>query len=357
MLASTPASTPVPRYRAYLPFLDQSHPPAPTPTAALTSTPIPRAASPTPTINPFETPGLVPPTPTPRPTSVPAPAPVLAPIDKVTKWGLGVYREGNEVFKDLLVAKPGVILLMDPTPGWARRVRKEFPKAFIVGRPFRNEVSQPLENPGSTGATFADLVAEQAVPLKGVVDAWMSYNEVVGHGDLAAYQRYADFQVAFARRLQDVHGVAAGAGNDGSGAVEPEDYPRYFAEAIRASAYFGVHAYSPLGSKRLRDDAGWNVLRYRKIHDELERAGIRGVRMVITESGMGDGWLGRVDDAVMADDFFWLTDELYRDPYVIGHCAYGIWGNDAMWKAFDLRGTDILTRMGYYRSPAERTPS
>ena len=55
--------------------------------------------------------------------------------------------------------------------------------------------------------------------------------------------RYNRFQVAFAHRLQDVYGVAVVAGIDGSGAVEPEDYPRYFADAIRASRYFAVHAW------------------------------------------------------------------------------------------------------------------
>jgi hypothetical protein len=346
-----PAASPTSRPRIYLPELSQTLPtpvpPSPTPRPA-TSTPIPQ---------PTATPGPPRPTDTPRPTQPPAPTPgPPIPILKKTKWGLGVYREGNEVFNDLYVAKPTVILLQDPSVGWAKRVKETFPNAFVVGRRYKAEDDQPLDNPGPRGTALADWVAELAIPLRGVVDAWVSYNEVLGADYSEDYKRYNEFQVAFANRLQKVHGVDAVAANDGSAAVEPEEYPRYFADAIRASKYFGVHAYSALGSHRMRgDDADWHALRYRKIHNELERAGIGGVRMVMTESGLGDGWLHRVDDVIMADEFFWFTDELEKDPYVIGHAAYGLFGSlDARWKAFEMKGTDILTRMGYYEPPPRR---
>src|SRR5439155_13795158 len=103
----------------------------------------------------------------------------------------------------------------------------------------------PVSNPEQRGTDFADWVAELAVPLKGVVDGWMSYNEALGSEPSQDYTNYDRFQVAFAKRLQEGHGVAAVAANDGSGALEPSDYPTYFANAIRASAFFGVHAYSP----------------------------------------------------------------------------------------------------------------
>jgi hypothetical protein len=170
----------------------------------------------------------------------------------------------------------------------------------------------------------------------------MSYNEVVGHDAFEDYKRYNEFQVAFARRLQDVHGIAAVAANDGSGAVEPEDYPRYFAEAIRASQYFGVHAYSPPATSRMDVDAEWNALRYRKIHDELERAGIRGKQMVFTESGLGDGFRkGIASDEQMADDFVWFTRELAKDPYVIGHAAFGLFSGTGAWDRFELTDSNV----------------
>jgi hypothetical protein len=274
------------------------------------------------------------------------PPPERPPILRQSKWGVGVYRESNPIFDDLYATRPGVILLMDPSEGWARRVRACFPRAFIVGRRYLNEASQPLDNPEARGAAFADAVAERAVPLRNAVDAWVGYNEVTSHNGYDDYRRYDRFQVAFAQRLQDVHGVAAIAANDGSGTVEPGDYPKYFGDAIRASRYFAVHAYSPLGSRSMREEAEWHALRYRKIHDALDRAGLIGIQMVITESGLGDGFRGRVDEAAMADDFAWFTGELERDRYVIGHASFGLFGNDDRWRAFDLRGTDLLARLG-----------
>lgn len=336
----------------YLPSIGQTLPTVVAPTA----TPVPATRAPVAPIAPAGTPR---PTDTPRPTPPPNPTPgPRAPITKITKWGLGVYRESNEIFDDLYVAKPTVILLMDPTAGWARRIRHTFPKAFIVGRRHFAEVRQPLDNPGPRGTAFADLVADQAAPLRGVVDAWMSYNEALGSQPSDDYKRYNEFQVTFAQRLQGTHGVAAIAANDGSGAIDPANYPKYFADAIRASKYFGVHAYSPPASNSMKLDAEWNALRYRKINAELERAGIKNVKMVITESGLGDGWLNRVDDVQMAEDFFWFTDEMEKDPYVVGHASYGLFGvAGEEWRHFDMRGTDILNRMGYYEPPSRRPPT
>src|SRR5205823_2580672 len=93
---------------------------------------------------------------------VPLPPPERPPILRQSKWGIGVYRESNPIFDDIYTTRPGVILLMDPTEGWARRVRACFPKAFIVGRRYLNEASQPLDDPDARGAAFADVVAARA---------------------------------------------------------------------------------------------------------------------------------------------------------------------------------------------------
>ena len=72
----------------------------------------------------------------------------------------------------------------------------------------------------------------------------------------------------------------------------------------------------------------------------LEGAGLRGVRMVITESGLGDGWRGRARTTpAMAADFAWFTDELQkrRLGHHSGHASFGLFGNDDRWRAFDLR--------------------
>lgn len=311
--------------------------PTPSPTPRPTPTP-----SPTPTPRPT-------PTPTPAPTSTPAPTPTFppAPIEKVTKLGVGIYSGGGGHFLQALFRmKPTVILLMDPSADFAREVRRWFPKSFIVGRRF--VVNQPLDDPERRGEQFADFVAEMAVPLKGVIDAWMSYNEVTSSGDHANYRAYNRFQVAFARKLQGAYGIDAVAGNDATGTVEPSDYPQYFAEAISASKYFGIHAYAPERSLNMQQDAPYYVLRYRAIHEALTRAGVEHGPFILTETGLWHGWWGFVSEESMARDFLWLTEEMEKDPYVIGQAIFGLFDDDR-WRAFDLLGSSILDRLGAYK--------
>ena len=87
------------------------------------------------------------------------------------------------------------------------------------------------------------------------------------------------------------------------------------------SRYLGVHAYSPRGYRSMRKDAEWNALRYRKIHDALERAGIRGKRMVITESGLGDGWRGALRRRGDGRRLRLVHPRAAKDPYMIGQAA------------------------------------
>jgi hypothetical protein len=58
----------------------------------------------------------------------------------------------------------------------------------------------------------------------------------------------------------------------------------------------------------------------------------------------------------MVEDFFWFTDEMNKDPYMLGHAAYGLFGGvaDRDWGTFEMRATDILNRMGYYEEPSRR---
>lgn len=267
-----------------------------------------------------------------------------------TKLGVGVYDGGDRMIQALDAFRPSVILVMDPNPDWARRVRKMFPKAFIVGRIFVKE--QPLDNPAERGAAFADKVAERAVPLKGVVDAWMSYNEVTDRTRKESYTAYNTFQVAFAKRLQDHYGIPAVAGNDASATVEPEDYATYFREAIEASAYFGIHLYAPKGVSTFHHpDGRYVMLRYREIKAALDRAGVKHGPFVITEAGLWDGWRDATSEQQMAEDFIWYAEELNRDPYVRGVTIYGLFDWERRdWYGFNIYGTSIVERIGEYNT-------
>lgn len=335
------------------------------PMAEVVSSP---TSSPTPSLSPESSPTETP-TVTPSPATPETPAPTVTPrqpITKVTKIGVGVYSRGGGHLIDMLFqAKPTVILLMDPDINFAKEVRRWFPKAFIMGRHFvSNQEQRYLDNPSAQGQAFADRVAKLAVPLKGTVDAWMSYNEAVTlSSGVDAMNAYNTFQVAFARRLQGTHGIAAVAGNDGVGAMRPEDYVTYFADAIRESRYFGIHAYASRYSASLMDDpegSEWYVLRYRKIHQALVAAGIRqhdDKYIILTETGLWLGWKGVTSQEAMAQNIVWLADETERDTYVIGQAVFGIFADGDDWKAYEIAGTIILDRMGDYWPAGRSSPT
>src|SRR5262249_13447774 len=83
--------------------------------------------------------------PEPRPSSTPAPTRTARPRTSSTpgatavpyipptirngdnKWGVGLYKDSNRVIDMLRETQPGVVLLMDPSEGWARRVRETVP--------------------------------------------------------------------------------------------------------------------------------------------------------------------------------------------------------------------------------------
>jgi hypothetical protein len=304
---------------------------------------VPEIVTPTPSETPVPYP---PPLSSNQPSSTPTPT--RGPI-RLTKLGLGVYASGGGELSILDQARPSVILLLDPTIDFAQEVHKRFPGAFIVGRIFL--ASQPLDNPTQRGSDFADRVAELAVPLKGIVNAWMSYNEIGSSSDLTGLANYNLFQAAFAHRLQDTYGVAAVAGNDGPRAIPPELYPRYYADAIRVSKYFGFHIYPDPSIKSLRDpNATDQVFYYRKIKAALDAAGVPSGPFIATEAGLYNGWRNVTSDDSMGNDFTWLADQMNADSYVLGLTIFGTFRSTDQWGNFEIAGSSIAQIIGDYNT-------
>jgi hypothetical protein len=282
----------------------------------------------------------------------PSPSP-LAPIVTTTKLGIGLY--GGIPFDSLVQMRPAVFLVEDPSPDAAQQLRQVFPKALIVGRHFVTDGDSSLancsdgsENHQAKGAAFADIVAQQALPLEGVVDAWVGDNETASSADQGALACHAAFQLGFVDRLQQTYGVDAVAGNDATGAVEPQDYVTYFGRVISEAAYFGLHAYGKPGAATLQTpDAQYYALRYRMVHDALVSAGVRLPRggFLLTETGLYDGWRGAVSDQAMANDLEWLDQQLEQDDYVRGQMIFGL-GLFGRFTTFDLQGTSGPSLLG-----------
>jgi len=251
--------------------------------------------------------------------------------------------------------RPAVILVQDPDVPSAKLLRATFPQALIVGRhyvpdgdPSLANCQNPAEPHEAKGQDFGQIVARRAVPLKGLVDAWVGDNEQASSADPASLACHAQFELGFVERLQGRYGIAAVAGNDASGAVTPQDYASYFAEPISQAEYFGLHAYGKPGAATLQSaDAGYYVLRYRQVHDALVQAGVPLPRggFLLTETGLYDGWRGQTTAAAMAGDFLWLEQQIEQDDYVRGQMIFGL-GVGPQYAAYELQGSAIPALLG-----------
>ncbi len=352
--ASPAAATPTPTESPATPSAAATQ--APT----LSATPQP-TASPAATIRPADTA-------TPRPTSTPAPPPTATPtpgpIVTNDKLGVGIYTSGIPL-NVLRTLRPAMILIQDPDPRSVPQLRSVFPKALIIGRHYVPDgdftlarCSDAKEDHRAKGVAFADMLARSAVPLKGIVDAWVSDNEQTSSRVPAQLGCHADFQTGFIETLQGTYGIAAVAGNDASGALEPSDYPKYFAKPISEAVYFGVHAYGKPETLTLQSpDAIFYALRYRLIHDELVKAGVPLPKggFLLTESGYYQGWRGYVPDQKMADDFTWLEQQTEQDSYVKGQFVFGI-GPRGRFGNYEILGTTLLELLGQFNAQHAGTP-
>ncbi len=290
----------------------------------------------------------------------------LAPASLSTADKLGVGLYGGIPFDAMRSFRPAMMLVQDPDPNNTRSLRQMFPNALIVGRHFVPDGDASLAQCGNAqedhharGVAFADSLAATAVPLKGVVNAWVSDNEQATGQHPEDYACHAQFQAGFVERLQGTYGIDAVAGNDAPGALDPADYARYFAKPIGEAAYFGVHAYGKPGAQTLQtDDAAHYALRYRQIHDALVSAGARLPRkgFLLTETGLYDGWRGSVPDDKMAADFIWLEQQTEQDAYVAGQFIYGF-GMGSRFGAFELQGSSLADQLGAFNAAHAGVPS
>jgi hypothetical protein len=288
------------------------------------------------------------------PDAAPLPTPGT-PIVTNTKLGVGLY--GGVPIDTLRTMRPAVFLLEDPDQQAARDLRATFPKALIVGRRFVPDGDGSLancqdgaEDHEAKGAAFADTISRTAVPLKGIIDAWVSDNEQAVATDRASLPCHAQFQSGFVQRLQGTYGIDAVAGNDAAGALEPSDYVTYFSRPISQAAYFGLHAYGKPAAGTLQStDNIYYALRYRLVHDALQAAGVpmppKG--FLLTETGLYDGWRGAVNDDLMAGDFLWLEQHLEEDAYMRGQMIFGLGLGNRFWN-FDLQSTNVPGLLGAF---------
>jgi hypothetical protein len=269
-----------------------------------------------------------------------------------------VYTNGVPI-NVLRTLRPAMILVQNPELTSMSALRQVFPKALLVGRqyfadgdPNLAHCSDPAENHEAKGAALADTIARTALPMKGIVDAWVGDNEQTSHDRPQDFPCHAQFETGFVEQLQGKYGIAAVAGNDPAGAIEPADYPKYFARPISEAVYFGIHAYAKPEARTMQTgDSQFYVLRYRLIHDALVQAGVPLPKggFLLTETGLYEGWRGFVSDQQMANDFIWLEQETEKDAYLKGQFIFGI-GPQKRFGNYEIEGTTLLELLGQFNA-------
>ena len=291
------------------------------------------------------------------------------------KLGFHCNRTGEDVFDAISRIKPKVIKFLTPNEGFIERIRDIHPDVFIIGRHYIPQHLQTITSSKGTPAYWANRIADTVLTYsssqsasRGRVDAWESYNEVIGESVKSSVkQRYDEFQVQFAHRMK-AEGLIPIAGNFGTGNMIGYDWLKYFPGTLEEYTYLGFHEYDwpDLWSLHRQniDEKGeegmWLALRYRRImRDIREKYGDKH-KVVITELGMTQAVHGGPDvgpwkdiksfpndqsfskEYVSEDRYWnslvWYDDEISKNDYVLGACLFVVGTNEYRWRSFDHLG-------------------
>lgn len=133
-----------------------------------------------------------------------------------------------------------------------------------------------------------------------------------------------------------------------------------FAPMLEVADFLGLHCY---GAPTLRDNAPGLVLRYRRLAEEIDRAGLRIPPMLLGETGVDLGIIGfgrkgwqkapGYDWGAYRDDLSWLDGQLCADDFVVGGFIFSA-GASGDWQTFNLnekQAADLAAHLGSAPTP------
>lgn len=300
------------------------------------------------------------------------------------KFGFHITGPRQDAFEAVLRVKPKVVKTLDFSVEVMKRIRRELPDVFLIGRLF----VQPQDFGQLSGGTaqvarqrgreMAERILREEVNqerhhINGqpIFHAWESLNEVFPESTNEETQKlYDEYQVAFGVKMR-ASGFEPIAFNFGQGNGRGQQWLKLYPGTLETYKYLGFHEYdwptmdrlhriglnSPLDSKNLvpgvgqnrGNDGMWRCLRYRRIMNEgiRQRYGDQHV-VIITECGMTQGvWGGPSKDIgpwateltvpgdipggvvatpIPVEDYWqtlqWYNSEIMRDDYVMGACLF-----------------------------------
>ena len=301
-----------------------------------------------------------------------------------TKLGAHVLRAVPEL-SDYIEAGAAVIKLMGD---WG--MAKDIPKStLVVGRKFEGHYDAQLQR--SSGKTPLEAAQQfvddqlQEYKYNPAITYWEGHNEPVWNTK-EEMAWYAQLEVE-RMKLMAAEGLKCVIGNFATGSPDLALWPAFFPAFKAAQQYgalLGLHEYScpwmwwmtgkhQMDASADEGDEGWTTLRYRKVYRQhLIPNGFGDVPLVITECGidplvspkppevgvggtwqqLGGFWNRNDGKSDKADYYYqqlvWYDKELQKDDYVIGATIF-TWGNfGRQWKAFEVAGSPVTTKLIAY---------
>lgn len=254
---------------------------------------------------------------------------------RIMKSKLGIYIINLGAFDAVDYfrrAQPCIALSMDHNLDTWKEIRKVSPNTFVIGRHYIDDPDQHFEdNPEGRAEQFFQKMKPDADKMRGVYDAWMSYNEsVVKTVDSA--KKLSRFHVRWGDLMRQAKLVSC-AYSFATGNPEIELW-EHLADGLRHCDLLSLHEYSAPTMDR---DQSWLCLRYRRAMNALPADARRPI--VITETGIDGGtlpdptqaqrgWTFYTDEAGYVSTLKWYDNEIQKDDYVIGGAIFAMagWG-------------------------------
>lgn len=266
--------------------------------------------------------------------------------------GPHINRTVGSVVQMTQVWHPPVATVLDPDFGWApiaQAMRTKFVWRFY--RPWQPDWNNPATDPEQEARRWLAETLKRMLEMAGAGGYWQGDNEPTIDSP-AAMARYCAFEIARMRLLAG-YGLRAAVGAFAVGNPKAlgwwEQFLPALKEGVKQGAILTLHEYNWPGLEGdARHDPAWLSLRHRFVYGGEPSSGWWGVPeecrlpIMVTECG-NDSIFGEPNGfrkSLTTEQYLrsleWYSQELSKDPYVLGACVYCASAESMQWAPYEI---------------------